>query len=194
MDEIVKNVIEKVSSYHIFNYFFPGIIFCWLIDKVTRVSISTGEVWKDIFIYYFVGMTISRIGSIYIEAALRSVKITNKDRKKEPFLNFIPYGDYITASKKDGFIKTLNEMNNTYRTLLTVFIVATGVKLYDIFFYDMVQGFGDIGNSVSLLILFLLTIILFVNSYRKQTDYIKKRVEKALSNQEKYYNVGGKIK
>lgn len=194
MDEIVKNVIEKVSSYHIFNYFFPGIIFCWLIDKVTRVSISTGEVWKDIFIYYFVGMTISRIGSIYIEAALRSVKITNKDRKKEPFLNFIPYGDYITASKKDGFIKTLNEMNNTYRTLLTVFIVATGVKLYDIFFYDMVQGFGDTGNSVSLLILFLLTIILFVNSYRKQTDYIKKRVEKALSNQEKYYNDGGKFK
>lgn len=194
MDEIVKNVIEKVSSYHIFNYFFPGIIFCWLIDKVTRVSISTGEVWKDIFIYYFVGMTISRIGSIYIEAALRSVRITNKDRKKEPFLNFIPYGDYITASKKDGFIKTLNEMNNTYRTLLTVFIVATGVKLYDIFFYDMVQGFGDTGNSVSLLILFLLTIILFVNSYRKQTDYIKKRVEKALSNQEKYYNDGGKIK
>ena len=194
MDEIVKNVIEKVSSYHIFNYFFPGIIFCWLIDKVTRVSISTGEVWKDIFIYSFVGMTISRIGSIYIEAALRSVKITNKDRKKEPFLNFIPYGDYITASKKDGFIKTLNEMNNTYRTLLTVFIVATGVKLYDIFFYDMVQGFGDTGNSVSLLILFLLTIILFVNSYRKQTDYIKKRVEKALSNQEKYYNDGGKIK
>ena len=194
MDEIVKNVIEKVSSYHIFNYFFPGIIFCWLIDKVTRVSISTGEVWKDIFIYYFVGMTISRIGSIYIEATLRSVKITNKDRKKEPFLNFIPYGDYITASKKDGFIKTLNEMNNTYRTLLTVFIVATGVKLYDIFFYDMVQGFGDTGNSVSLLILFLLTIILFVNSYRKQTDYIKKRVEKALSNQEKYYNDGGKIK
>ena len=194
MDEIVKNVIEKVSSYHIFNYFFPGIIFCWLIDKVTRVSISTCEVWKDIFIYYFVGMTISRIGSIYIEAALRSVKIPNKDRKKEPFLNFIPYGDYITASKKDGFIKTLNEMNNTYRTLLTVFIVATGVKLYDIFFYDMVQGFGDTGNSVSLLILFLLTIILFVNSYRKQTDYIKKRVEKALSNQEKYYNDGGKIK
>ena len=194
MDEIVKNVIEKVSSYHIFNYFFPGIIFCWLIDKVTRVSISTGEVWKDIFIYYFVGMTISRIGSIYIEAALRSVKIPNKDRKKEPLLNFIPYGDYITASKKDGFIKTLNEMNNTYRTLLTVFIVATGVKLYDIFFYDMVQGFGDTGNSVSLLILFLLTIILFVNSYRKQTDYIKKRVEKALSNQEKYYNDGGKIK
>lgn len=58
----------------------------------------------------------------------------------------------------------------------------------------MVQGFGDTGNSVSLLILFLLTIILFVNSYRKQTDYIKKRVEKALSNQEKYYNDGGKIK
>ena len=139
-------------------------------------------------------MTISRIGSLYIEAALRSLKIPNKDRKKEPFLNFIPYGDYITASKKDGFIKTLNEMNNTYRTLLTVFIVATGVKLYDIFFYDMVQGFGDTGNSVSLLILFLLTIILFVNSYRKQTDYIKKRVEKALSNQEKYYNDGGKIK
>lgn len=67
MDEIVKNVIEKVSSYHIFNYFFPGIIFCWLIDKVTRVSISTGEVWKDIFIYYFVGMTISRIGSICLK-------------------------------------------------------------------------------------------------------------------------------
>ena len=101
---------------------------------------------------------------------------------------------YITASKKDDFIKTLNEINNTYRTLISVFVVATGVKIYDLFFYDMIQGFGDIGNSLSLLIVFLLIIILFVNSYRKQTDYIKKRVEKALSDQGKNFNDGGEIK
>ena len=75
-----------------------------------------------------------------------------------------------------------------------MFVVATGVKIYDLFFYDMIQGFGDIGNSLSLLIVFLLIIILFVNSYRKQTDYIKKRVEKALSDQGKNFNDGGEIK
>ena len=195
MEELVKCAIGKISTYHILNYFFPGIIFCWLIDKVTRISISTGVIWKDVFIYYFVGMTISRICSVYIEAALRSIKISNKTtQEKQSFLNFAPYADYITASKKDDFIKTLNEINNTYRTLISVFVVATGVKIYDLFFYDMIQGFGDIGNSLSLLIVFLLIIILFVNSYRKQTDYIKKRVEKALSDQGKNFNDGGEIK
>ena len=36
MEELVKCAIEKISTYHILNYFFPGIIFCWLIDKVTQ--------------------------------------------------------------------------------------------------------------------------------------------------------------
>ncbi len=194
MEDVFKCAVEKISSYHILNYFFPGIIFCWLIDTTTRLSVSTGEIWKDIFIYYFWGMTISRIGSICIKAMLQLIKISNKNaQKKEPFLNFAPYTDYIAASKNDDFIKTLNEVNNTYRTLLSVFVVATGAKIYDSFFYDKVQEFGDIGNDLSLLIVFLLMIILFAYSYRKQTNFIRKRIEKALSNREKTFNDGGEI-
>ena len=86
MEELVRCAIGKISTYHILNYFSPGIIFCWLIDKVTRISISTGVIWKDVFIYYSVGMTISRIGSVYIEAALRSIKISNKTTQEKQSL------------------------------------------------------------------------------------------------------------
>ena len=37
--------------------------------------------------------------------------------KKTNFVKFRDYPDYINASKKDGKIELLSEVNNTYRTL-----------------------------------------------------------------------------
>lgn len=34
MEEIIKNIAEKISSYNIFTNFFPGIVFCYIVDKV----------------------------------------------------------------------------------------------------------------------------------------------------------------
>ena len=179
MEDIIKNLFVKISSYDIFNNLFPGIIFCSIVEKTTRISLQTGEIWEKLFLCYFIGMIISRIGSIFIEKFLKSIKIKNKKTKeKEAFLNFAPYSDYIEASENNSFIKILNETNNTYRTIIAMLIAVIGVKVYDWFLYDCINNFGVTGNNIVFIVACLLIIILFVISYKKQTDYIRERVEK----------------
>ena len=179
MEDIIKNLIEKISSYDILNNLFPGIIFCSIVERTTRITFSTGDIWKDLFLYYFVGMVISRIGSIFIEKILKSIKVCNKKTKeKEKFLKFAPYGDYIEATEADSFIKVLNETNNTYRTIIAMMVAVMGAKLYDWFIYDLINDLGVSGSNSVFLIVCLLIIMLFICSYKKQTDYIRGRVEK----------------
>ena len=65
-----------------------------------------------------------------------------------------------------------------------MFIAAIGVKLYDWLIYDIVVRYGTLGNNVAFIFICLLLIILFVYSYKKQTDYIKRRVEKYVSSKQ----------
>lgn len=124
-------------------------------------------------------MIISRIGSIFIEKWLRTIKVKNrKTNNKEPFLKFAPYDRYVDASENDSFIKTLNETNNIYRTIIAMVISIMAVKLYDWLIYDLVQCLGKVGNNLVFVIFCLIVIILFIYSYKKQTDYIRSRVEK----------------
>lgn len=179
MEELLKNITEKISSYNILNNLFPGIVFCHIVDQSTRFSFVHDNILENLFIYYFVGMIISRIGSIFVEKWLRTIKIKNKKTKnKEPLLKFAPYDKYVDASENNTFIKTLSETNNTYRTIIAMVILLLVVKLYDWFIYDVVQLLGEMGNNLVFVIICLITIILFVYSYKKQTDYIRNRVEK----------------
>lgn len=179
MEELIKNVAEKISSYNIFNNLFPGIVFCHIVERTTRFSLVCDNILENLFIYYFVGMIISRIGSIFVEKWLKTIKVKNrKMNSKEPFLKFAPYDRYINASKNDPFIITLNETNNTYRTIVAMTILIIAVKLYDWLIYDLVQYLGKEGNNLVFVIICLIVVILFMYSYKKQTDYIRSRVEK----------------
>lgn len=178
MQDVAKNLLEKISSYEIFNNFLPGIIFCIIVEKTTRISFYTEEIWEKLFIYYFIGMIINRIGSIFIEERLKTMKVKNKKTKeKEHFLEFTQYSDYIEASSNNSFIIILNETNNTYRTIIAMLIVVMGVKLYDWFLYDRLYNLGVVWNNIIFLIACSLIIILFIYSYKKQTDIIRERVE-----------------
>ena len=51
MEEILKSISEKISSYNIFNNLFPGIIFCSVMTKITRFNFATDttiETYYDI--------------------------------------------------------------------------------------------------------------------------------------------------
>ena len=67
MEDIIKKKKKKISSYDILNNLFPGVIFCSIMGRTTRITFSTGEIWEDLFLYYFAGMIISRIGSILLK-------------------------------------------------------------------------------------------------------------------------------
>lgn len=178
MEELFKSISEKISSYNIFNNLFPGIIFCSILSKTTRFSISSNNILEQLFLWYFVGMIISRIGSILVESTLKKIKF-----KKRPYLVFADYKQYIAASRANPFIITLSETNNTYRTIIALLLSLSVVYFYDIFLFDWVEEKCVIGNKLTIIIIGILLIILFVKSYKKQSDYVRKQVEKYVNEQ-----------
>lgn len=178
MDEIIKNIINKISSYEIFNNLLPGFVFCFVIKRITHFSFEQGTLFENLIIYYFVGMILSRIGSIIIAPLLCKIK---KFKSQSKFIEFSKYEHYIEASESQSFIKTLNETNNTYRTMISTFIVIVVFKIYDWFFYAKVSQFGECFNNIIIILVCLFVVALFVLSYRKQSLFIKTRVEKFIN-------------
>jgi len=177
MEELGNTILEKISSYNIFNNFFPGIVFCYMINLFTKYELDIGNIWENLFIYYFWGLVISRIGSIIIEKLLLKITIWNKKNKqKEKYIKRASYKEYCNASEKYPFIKILNETNNMYRTMVSVFVSVLVIKIFEIVSkqFDKLFVKLEIPLEIGLLVLGL---ILFIMSYKKQTDYIRNRVQ-----------------
>jgi len=161
----MKDLIDKLSSYNIFNYLFPGIIFAAIGTRATSFPLLFDDIVIGVFVYYLYGVVVSRIGSLLLEPFLRWAK----------FVQFASYADFLAASKVDEKIETLSEQNNMYRTLASVFLcvlLLVGV--------DAIQKrFPSIADHVLQGVIVLL-IILFVWSFRKQTQYISSRITSAI--------------
>lgn len=158
-----KDLFDKLTSYNIFNYLLPGAAFCVIAKEISELNLVQDNVVNAFFVYYLVGMIISRVGSIMIEPTLKRVK----------FIRFAEYSQYVKKSKEDSLLSTLSEQNNTYRTLLTMFVLLLAVgKL------DKIKGNLPWLESNMPTVLLISMVILLAFSYRKQTSYIKRRVEK----------------
>jgi hypothetical protein len=158
----MKDLLDKLSSYNIFNYLLPGILFAVLASKLTIYSFVQSDIVLGVFVYYFLGLVISRFGSLVIEPILKKVKV----------VKFAPYSDFVAASKKDDKIEVLSEVNNMYRTLASLFVlllVLLGYQMLQIHFPPLGQWNVYIAGA--------LLILMFLLSYRKQTAYITKRIE-----------------
>lgn len=158
----MKDLLDKLTTYNIFNYLFPGILFVVIAKSMTDYDLIQENNLLGAFLYYFVGMTVSRFGSVIIEPILRKMK----------FLEFRAYKDFVNASKKDEKIELLSEVNNTYRTLISMLFLLLLLKLYNF----LAQIF-QIGDTISLIILTLLITTLYLFSYRKQTNFVVKRID-----------------
>jgi len=162
----MKELVEKISSYNLFNNLFPGILFVVLITKVTNYNLIQEDIIIGVFLYYFIGMVISRLGSLILEPFL----------KKIGFVKFANYPDFIVASEKDTKIIEFSEINNTYRTVAMALISVATLKLYE----HCVDKFAY-HTDTDLLALVVLLICLFIFSYKKQTAYITKRINKIVN-------------
>ena len=118
----MKEFLDKISSYNLFNYFLPGVIFVIILDNFTVYSFTQNNLVIDAFVYYFIGLVISRFGSLIVEPLLQKIS----------FLNFADYREFITASKKDPKIDLLSESNNMYRTFSSMLILLIMLKLYEL--------------------------------------------------------------
>jgi len=158
----LKDFFDKLTSYNLFNYLFPGTIFCVIAAEISNLNLVQENLANAFFVYYLIGMIISRIGSIIIEPILKHTK----------FISFADYAQYVKKSKEDPLIASLSEQNNTYRTLISAFLI-----LIILASFEKTQGeFPWLEENIKTILLVAVSILLTF-SYRKQTSYIKKRVE-----------------
>ena len=165
----MKEIIDRLTSYNIFNYLLPGTIFMGLGDTFTSYSLIQDNILIALFLYYFIGLIISRIGSLTLEPLLKWIK----------FVKFAPYENYVEASKLDPKIEIFSEQNNMYRSLCLLSIALILLKIY-----DLEWGSGSSDNAAIIFIILVGLLVLFLFSYRKQTKYVVKRVKIALENKE----------
>ena len=165
MSEPFDTVVKQISSYNLFNYLLPGTIFCVLMNKMFGFPFLIENLFAAFFFYYFVGMVISRIGSLTVEPILKKVK----------FVKFLPYSDFQSASALNQKIEILSEANNTYRTLISlpfcIGVFYAGSKV--------VQHF-EVSPYVYHIGILLGILALFLFSYRKQTQYVVKSIKSTL--------------
>ncbi len=157
----MEKVIDKISTYNLFNYLLPGVLFVVLAKSFLFVDLTQGDIVLDVFIYYFIGLVISRFGSLVIETLLKKIK----------FLRFAEHEDFIIASKNDPKIEILSEGNNMYRTFIAMFVLLLLSKLY-----LYIRTLYPYLENLDFYILTALLLVMFLYSYRKQTAYIFKRI------------------
>ncbi|WP_412514228.1 hypothetical protein [Shewanella indica] len=160
----MKDLIDKLSSYNIFNYLLPGVVFVAIASSLTKYNFVQKDIVIGVFLYYFIGLVISRIGSVVIEPIL----------KWTGFVRFSEYRDYVDASHKDKLIEVLSEANNMYRTFISLFLSLSLLKIYEAL-SEQFQCLNSLSSEIAIVGL----LALFAFSYRKQTAYITKRVASA---------------
>lgn len=158
----MNELLAKLSSYNVFNYLLPGIVFAILAGDIIHSPITQKDIVTGAFFYYFVGLVVSRFGSLIIEPLLKWLR----------FVEFADYKDFVTASQKDAKLDVLSEVNNTYRTLASLFGLLLLLKLY-----VKLEGRFAFLKEWDFTILASLLLIMFLFSYRKQTSYVTKRIK-----------------
>ncbi|HQR50676.1 MAG TPA: hypothetical protein PKW44_03465 [Methylophilaceae bacterium] len=158
----MKDLLDKLSSYNIFNYLLPGVLFAVFVDELTSFHISQKDIAVGVFVYYFFGSVVSRIGSLLIEPLLRKLRIAK----------FAPYEDFVRVSKTDPKMEILSEVNNMYRTICSLMFCVGVVALY-----DRACASWPALRAVAPDVLIIGLFFLYLLSYRKQTAYITRRIE-----------------
>ena len=139
-----------------------------MLQRVCGISILDSDMLKNLFTYYFIGMIVSRVGSIVVEPVAKKTKL----------VSYADYNDYIMASKIDAKIEVLSETNNLYRSLSAVGLLILIIEIY-----------VHVGRHLQALppmlpwVFPILLLIIFLISFRKQTQFIKRRVDIAIQNE-----------
>jgi hypothetical protein len=158
----MEKIFDKISSYNLFNNLLPGAIYAIFVKSIGEIQLINDNILINLFVFYFLGVIIGRIGSVVVEELA----------KKWGIVKYADYSDFIVASDKDKKLEVLLEVNNMYRTFIALFLSITLTTIYKYF----LQKICFI-NEYNLYIIFIVLLVLFIFSFRKQTKYIYDRVQ-----------------
>lgn len=159
----MENIVDKISNYNLFNYLFPGIIYVTAVNHFTRMNLPTENLLEALFLCYFIGLAISRIGTLFVECLIRKVPCYPEE---------VPYEDFVEASKQDTLIDLLSSERNVYRTMISLGMVILLTIAFDFFL-----KYFAISEIVVFIFLIIVLIVLFIIAYIRQTKYIINRVK-----------------
>jgi len=158
----MNELLTKISSYNLFNYLLPGVLFAILASQTTTYQLIQKDIVTGVFLYYFMGLVVSRFGSLVIGPALKRVS----------FIKFDDYKAFVAASKKDPQVEVLSEVNNTYRTLCSLFCLLLLLKLY-----AKIEALLPVLRGWDATLLIVLLLFMFLFAYKKQTSFVVKRIK-----------------
>lgn len=160
----MKDLLDKLSTYNVFNYLLPGVLFAAFVDGLTSLRVLQKDLVVGVFLYYFLGSVVSRVGSLIVEPILLKMK----------FVQYAPYPAFLQATKVDAKIELLSEQNNMYRTFIALFISVAVVAVYD----KASKSIPSLHSAAPYVCIAGL-LVLYLFSYRKQTAFVKQRVDQA---------------
>ncbi len=160
--EALAAILGKISNYNILNNLIPGAILCVVFKYLVGYDFMSVGTLELIVIFYFAGMINSRVGSLILEPFLKKVK----------WVTFRDHHSFVEAEQKDKKLNSLVEVNNMYRSMISVAFTALLVKIY----YVGVEQHWVFGNVSEWVLLFAI-LILFAFAYKKQTKYIVSRID-----------------
>ena len=160
MIRIMDKLLAKISSYNIFNFLVPGLIFVYLVNFLTALHIPVSETWQLLIVAYFIGLVLSRIGSLILEPLFETVKLLPKK----------DYSKYVEIEKNDPKLSILLEQRNTYRTMCAMILAVLLIRIFEDLILEAVS------KSAGDWYLMIFIFILLIAAFRKQTQYITDRI------------------
>lgn len=159
----LKLIIDKISQYNFLTNILPGTVLCILLKYVVGYNLFVFDDWYLMgIVFYFIGIVNNRFGSLCVEYILKKLHI----------VTFAPYKNFVKAEQKDAKITILSTENNVFRSYISVCLL-TLVS----FLFKLITNYCFFIDNNKTIIIIILILILFVFSYRKQTNYVKTRIE-----------------
>lgn len=158
---MIEKIIEKLGMYNIFTNIIPGYVFLFVNSYYFNFKIN--NVVTITILSYFLGLTISRIGSITIG------NILLKFSKEKGEL----YSKYIEATERDEKIELLLQERNSYRTYSTLFLIC-----FIEYLCNIIRIKYSIPNDICYIIIFVILILILIYSisFCKYNKYIAERI------------------
>ena len=157
----MNSILGKLKSYDILTNLLPGAFFCLSIKIFFQIDLPTSNEVETLIAYYFIGLIVGRISSLVTEPFLKKIN----------FLKFAPHEKYLAAARLDPNIDILSETNNYYRSLVTCVWLLPFVKFAQIL---SMRCYAFAANWHWIMIVALFFLLLF--GYKKQTSYVRNRV------------------
>uniref|UniRef100_UPI0031013A79 hypothetical protein n=1 Tax=Neorhizobium sp. EC2-8 TaxID=3129230 RepID=UPI0031013A79 len=73
----MNDILARLSSYDIFVNLVPGALFAAFLSMADIYTLEPSSVVGELVIYYFIGLVISRVGSVIVEPILKPTRYSD---------------------------------------------------------------------------------------------------------------------